>query len=345
MSTEPRRRWLSLLLQLLGSALVIGLLLRHVEWEPLRDAFTMVDWRWLALVPPARAISVTLHELRLYQTLRAWGRPSLLTTLGIGYTSGLTNTVLPLRGGDVLAVALLRKECGVSTMAALTAVGATSVIEALVFGVLLLILLITQGATWAAGVAELDLASAQRDLGLLTAGATMAVVGAVIVLRRLHTRRAPEPGPARGITTLLADAGRGRGAARVAVNAGLALIQVVIYLGSLLLLFLAIGIDPVPALLAAALFQAAGSLASTVLPQTMGAGQAASAVLVLATFGVPSAPALAVAAMLWASHQGTTLALGALPTWRRLGELGKARAGSTGSASPGGDPPESAPAP
>lgn len=328
-------RWRSLVLQLLGSALVIHLLLRHADIEQLRSALIMVHPGWLLLSLPIKALSVTIHELRLYLALSAWTKPQFLRVLGIGYTSGVVNTVVPLRSGDMLAVALLKLECRVSTTAAITAVGLASVLEAVVFGVVLLVLMALQGPGWAAGVAQLELGSAIRDMGLVTALATMGVVGLVIVLRRLHQRallHQSAPGP--GLLGRLADAGRGMGAISLIANAVLALVQVACVFGTLLVLFRALGLAPAPALLAAGLTQAGGSLAATVLPQTLGAGQAASAVLVLATFGIPTAPALALAALMWASHQTVTFVLGLLPLWRRLGRLAelRRREGATASA-------------
>jgi len=325
MRSTPRRRWLGLLLQLLGSGLVIGLLLKHADPQRLRDALAMVDPFWLVLVIPIKALGVTLHELRLYLVLRAWGKPSLSRVLGIGYTAGLTNTVLPLRGGDVLAVALLRAECKVSTVAAVTAVGVASVLEVLVFGVVLLLLLLLQGATWASGVADLELSTLLRDVGLVTAVATMAVLAFVMVLRQIHRRATRGDGPDQGLLQRLADAGRGLGLRAMAINTLLAVVQVGFFLGSMLVMFRAMGLDVAPALLAACVLQAAGSLAATVLPQTMGAGQAASSVLVMATFGIGTAPALALAALMWASHQVVTLILGGVPLWRRLGKLAQLR--------------------
>ncbi len=322
MSAASHRRWPSLLLQLLGSGLVILLLVRHAELDRLRDAMAMVDPVWLVLVLPVRAVAVALHELRLWLALRPWGTPPVGRVLGVGFTAGLANTLVPLRGGDVLAVALLRAECGVSTAAAVTAVGVASVLEALVFGVVLMLLLLIQGAAWAAGVAEIDLGTALRDLALITAAVTMGAAALVLALRQLHRRAAPKAeAPPAGLLARLADAGRGLGLSTLAWNGALAFVQVVFFLASMLVLFRAMGLDVAPALLAAGMLQAAGSLAATVLPQTLGAGQAASTVLVLASFGVPTAPALATAAMLWATHQVVTLLLGGVPLWRRLGRL------------------------
>lgn len=326
--TEPtegaRRRWLRLTLQLLGSGLVLFLLLRHAELDALAEALALVDPRWLLAVLPVKALGLALHELRLYLALRPWTRPSLRGVLGIGFTSGLVNTLLPMRGGDVLAVALIKLECRVGTVAALTAVAATSIIEAVVFGVIFLLLLLTQGPAWAAGAADLVQGSAVRDMSLLTAAAAMGVVGLTVLLRRLHRRdEGAEPRP--GVLARLAEAGRGLGAASVVVNTAVALVQVGLLLATMLLLFRALGIAPVPALLAACLIQAGGSMAATALPQTFGAGQAASSVLVLATFGIPTHQALAMAALLWATHQVVVVMLGVVPFWRRLGRISALR--------------------
>jgi uncharacterized membrane protein YbhN (UPF0104 family) len=322
-AAAPRRRWLGGALQLLGSGVVLWLLLRNTELGELGEALRTMDPRWLLLLLPAKIMAGPFHELRLYLALRPWAKLPLWRVLGIGFTSGLVNTIIPMRSGDVLAVTLLRLECRVATTAAITAVTATSVIEAVVFGVALLGLLLVQGPAWAAGVAELDLDSALRDMGLLTAAAVMGTAVLAVGLRRLHRRfQKVEGAPKAGLVARLAEAGQGLSPRALAVNTGLAAVQVAALFAALLLLFRTLGMEPVPALLAAGLVQAGGSLAATVLPQTLGAGQAAAAVLVLAAFGVPSHEALAFAALNWATHQALALALGAVPTWRRLGRLG-----------------------
>jgi hypothetical protein len=324
MSALPRRRWVQLLLQLLGSAVVILLLLRHVELGGLREALARVDPLWLLLLLPVKAASSALHEFRLYLALLPWGRPPFARVMGIGFTTGLINTVIPMRGGDLLAIALLRLECRVRTAAAITAVGLASVVEALVFGAALLLVLAVQGPGWARELTSWDPAQLTHDLGLLTAAATMIGVGLVILLRFLHRRRQATPGGP-GLLNRLAELGQGLDATSLGINTGLAVVQVAFVFGTLLVLFQALGIDPRPTLLAAGLIQATGSVAATVLPHSFGASQAASAVLVLAMFGVPTAPALALAALMWAAHQLVTLLLGALPLWRRLGALAELR--------------------
>jgi hypothetical protein len=324
-AARGRRGWAGPILQLLGSLLVLYLLLREVEPDELRDAIAMVDLRWLAAVLPIKALGVTLHELRLYLALRPWAQPPLSRVLGIGYCSGLVNTLLPLRGGDLLAVALLRLECRVSTVAALTAVAATSVLEMMVFGFTLLALLLVQGPAWATGAASLNLEDAARDMSILTAGATMGVAGLVILLRKLYKRHDERAPPATSLRSRIADAGRGLGVTSVGINLILALAQVGLFLTALLTLFHALGMAPVPALLAACLVQAGNSMAAAALPQTFGAGQAASTVLVLAAFGIAPPQALAMAVLIWATHQLTVFSLGSLPLLRRIGHLAKLR--------------------
>jgi hypothetical protein len=332
MSSELRRRWVQPLLQVLGSLVVIALLLRHVELRELRDALAMVDPIWLLVLLPVKALSVALHELRLYLALRPWGRPPFARVMGIGFTTGLINSIVPLRGGDLLAVALLRLELRVKTTAALTAVGLASVVEALVFGAVLLLVLITEGPALAQELSSWALDDFTRDLGALTAAATLAGVLGVLALRALYRRRQGGPAKPR-LMDRLAEIGQGLDAASLAINTGLAVVQVAFVFGTLLVLFQALGLDPRPALLAAGLIQATVSVAATVLPHSFGASQAASAVFVLAGFGVPAAPALAVAALMWAAHLVVTLLLGAAPLWRRLGSLAQLRlGGSTGSA-------------
>jgi len=317
------RRRNAVLLQFIGSALVLLLLLRSVDHHRTLDILTQVRPGWLLVAAVARALLLILHELRLYLALLPWKRASLPRVLGVGFTAGLVNTVLPARGGDVLAVTLLKVECGAPLAPAVVAVGLASGLEAVAFGVALLVLLIVQGPTLTAHATAIELLPHSVDLALLTAGVTAAVVVGLLVLRALFTRtqRQDEASTSSPLTRL-AEGGRGLGLGGLILNVLLAAVQGFLVVAIWVALFESLSIEPRAAWLAGGLIQAAGSVLVTALPHGFAAGPAAAAVLVLGALGVDPASALAVAGLAWILHIGLAVALGAWPLWNRLGRLG-----------------------
>jgi len=332
--TVAWRRWGILAVQLLGSALILFLMLRGVELGEVAGALAEVQIGWLLLALLTRTLATSAHELRIYLALLPWPEARLTRVFGLGFTACLVNTVVPARGGDILAVALLRLECRVPTAASAVAVGLASGLEALAFGLTMLLVLLWQGPELAAHPMADTLQWLTSDLAWITAGIALIAVAAIIALRSLYRiSREREAAPAGGRWRWMAEAGRGLGPGGLALNGLLAFAQAGLFLATWVLLFRSLGLQPVAAWLAAALLQAAGSVVSTALPHGLGAGQAATAVLVLAALGIPSAEALALATLAWALNLTIAGLLGGLPTWRRLGTL--AGLASQGGLSPG----------
>jgi len=321
-SARSRRRG-AVLLQAIGSALVLLLLLRSVDHQRTLDILAQVQPGWLLVAAVARALLLILHELRLYLALLPWKRASLSRVLGIGFTAGLVNTVAPARGGDVLAVTLLKAECGAPLAPAVVAVGLASGLEAVAFGVALLVLLLVQGPTLTAHASALELLPHSVDLALLTAGVAAAVAVGLVVLRALFARtQRQDKDNASSPLARLAEGGRGLGLGGLSLNMLLAAVQGFLVVAIWVALFEALSIEPRAAWLAGGLIQAAGSVLVTALPHGFAAGPAAAAVLVLGALGVDTASALAVAGLAWTLHIGLAVALGAWPMWHRLGRLG-----------------------
>ncbi|MFH1469096.1 MAG: cobalamin-dependent protein [Pseudomonadota bacterium] len=321
MSAQPGGRR-ALAIQLAASVAILALLVAAIPGEELRLSLRGLAMGWLLAAFPLKLALVLLHELRLYLPLGPWPRATLRRVMAIGFTAGLTNIALPMRGGDVLAITLLRQECGVPAASGTVAVGLASLLEALVFGLALLALLVLQGPALAVAHPPLAALAETSDLTWLLAALTVGAAGAVGVLRVLHRRRDHAPGGGPGPLTWLAEAGRGLGALRLAANVALAGLQTALVFAIWLCLFRAVGIDVEHPYATAALVQAAGSALVAVLPQGFGAGPTAATIFVLGALGVASAPALAVAGLAWGLHVIVATAIGALPTWHRLGVLG-----------------------
>lgn len=322
MSAPDSRRW-TLLGQVAASLVVITLLLRDAQWDAVLAAMRQADWRWLLVATLAKAAGLTLHELRLWVSLLPWHRLPLRGVLAIGYVSGLTNTILPIRGGDLLAAALLRKEHKVAGGTALAAVGITGFLEAAVFAVFVLAVMVLGAARWEQLLGVVATRNAMGTATLLALGSVFGSVVLVLVSRRLSSQGpGPGPGPLALLKDTLVRAGEGLSALKpLLINLALAALQVAVVVLSFWALLPAMGLTPPVPLLAVSGVIAVGSLAAVVLPPSLGAGPAAAAVFVLGFFGVGEAEALGFAALSWTANSVPPLVLGIGPLWSRAGRV------------------------
>jgi len=328
MSLRPKA--LVPVVQVVVSLAIVVLLVRQAELDAVVRATSASHVGWLGVALLARAIGLTLHEVRLRISLLPNHPRPLLRVVVIGWAAGLVNTVLPMRSGDVVAVALLRTELAVPTPAAISAVGVTALVEVLAFATFLLGVMVFGATRFDELLGSVATDKATLTVSLIALGGLVAAVGIVLVARRLD--RAPEPA-SRGLGGGLRSTLRGAGdhlaqPGLVAPNAALAATQVVCMVTTFWSLLNAIGSPVEQPLLAVAAILAVGTLASVALPPSLGAGPAAVSVFVLGFFGVPEALALAYAALTWCVSVLPAAVLGSIPLWRRLGVLGAVITGS-----------------
>ena len=216
-----RRVALKTAVQLLCSGLVLLLLLRSIDLTVLLGTLGGLAWGWVATAAALKAAALAVRELRLVVAIRPWHEPRVRHILAIGFASGLINTIVPARGGDVLAMALLKRECGVSVTAALAAVAVTSLLEAVVFGLLLLGLLLGFASQWGDLFGIANAAQATSVLSVVTVVAIFGTAIVAIVARRLGAPPAegPRPGLVDHLRALMIEAGRGLGARTLMANA------------------------------------------------------------------------------------------------------------------------------
>ena len=107
--------------QILASLSIIGLLIMQADLGRVRAELAGASLSWLLVATLIKSASLTLHEVRLWISMMPDHKRPAWPVIGIGYTSGLANAVLPARGGDIVAVALLKKEQGVPVPAAVAA--------------------------------------------------------------------------------------------------------------------------------------------------------------------------------------------------------------------------------
>jgi uncharacterized membrane protein YbhN (UPF0104 family) len=314
-------------LQILASLAVIALLIRQADLERVRAELAGASLTWLFVATVIKAASLTLHEVRLWVSLMPDHKRPAWPIISIGYTSGLANSILPARGGDLVAIALLKKEQDVPVPAAVAAVGVTALLEALVFALFLVAVMFMGATQWEQLIGP---EKARQVLWVLLGCCVFAVgfAGLAIFLARKRRNQEQEP-KKRGFRALvrktLEESGATLGAGRfVTLNLALAAIQVALVVGCFLALLPTVGmeLEPHMPVLAVSGVIAFGALSAIVLPPSLGAGPAASAVFVYGFFGVSQDQALAFAAMSWIANTTPVLVLGLLPLLRRIRQFG-----------------------
>jgi uncharacterized membrane protein YbhN (UPF0104 family) len=314
-------------LQILVSLTVIALLIRQADLTRVKQELAGASLGWLVLATFIKSASLTLHEVRLWVSLMPDHKRPAWPIISIGYTSGLANSILPARGGDLVAIALLKKEQSVPVPAAVAAVGVTALLEALVFALFLVAVMFVGATQWEQLIGP---EKAQQVLMVLLACCVFAIGFAVVAIVLAKKRRKVQQGaPLGGLKALvrktLEESGATLGAGRfVALNLGLAAIQVGLVVGCFLALLPTVGINLAPHMpvLAVSGVIAFGALSAIVLPPSLGAGPAASAVFVYGFFGVSQDQALAFAAMSWIANTAPVLILGGVPLLRRIRQFG-----------------------
>ncbi len=319
--------WWKLPLQLSASIAVLVLLAHDAELDRVFAAVLEADLRWVALAFTLKLAGLTLHEVRLWIAVRAHHPASLWRVAVIGYVSGLANSVLPVRGGDLICVGLLRQELQIPTPSAAAAVGITGFLEAAVFGAFTLGVLVFGASRWEEMLGTAETAEAKSWLTLAVLAAVFGAVGLVFVGRRLGSKpemtEAPKrPGPLQLLRQTVVSTGEGLTAwGHMIANVALAVVHVGLVVASFSALFPALGLELDYPLIAACGVIAIGSVAAVVLPPTMAAGTAATSIFVLGFFGVTEAQALAFTALSWCSNTLPPLVTGFVPLVRRIGKI------------------------
>ncbi len=309
------------LAQVAASLVVLTLLFRDVDTEAVTALLPRISWAWLLAALGLKLTTLFLHELRLWVSLNP-PRPSLARVVVIGFASGVLNLVLPGRAGDLAAIGMLVRECRVRPGAAAAAVGVVAFLEAAMFGLTLAVVLLLGADRWQAALGTAQWMKAMSGVTGLTLVGIAVAVAAVLITRRFRGEEEVPDGPAplQLIRDAILQATDNLAApATLAVNTGLALVQVVGMIGAFAMLFPAVGIAVALPMLAASGVLAISSLASVLLPPSYGAGPAAAAVFVLGAFGLPAEDALAYCVGWWLVSQVPAVLLG-VPAFYGRGE-------------------------
>ena len=311
--------------QILASLGVIALLVGQADGARIREELAGASIGWLLIATLIKAASLTLHEVRLWISLWPDYRRPGWPVIAIGYTSGLANAVLPARGGDIVAAALLKKEVDVPVPAALAAVGVTALLEALVFALFLLGVMVVGATQWEQLIGPQKAQQAKLLLIGCCIFALLVAAVSIAMARRKNGDGSERKGLVGLIRGILEATGSSLGAGRyVVLNLILAAVQVVFVVGCFAALLPTVGLELEPdmPLMAVSGVIAFGALSAIVLPPSLGAGPAVAAVFVFGMFGVSEDQALAFAAMSWIANTAPVVLLGFVPLWRRLRHFG-----------------------
>jgi uncharacterized membrane protein YbhN (UPF0104 family) len=325
-----RSHWPSkgiLALQTAASAGVLALMLWEARAAELWAVLVSCHVGCLLAALLARGVALVIHEIRLWWAIRPSRQVSFPTVLGIGFTASLLNVILPIRAGDLTAVALLVREpdAALPTPVAVAAVGLVAFLEALVFGVVLLVFVV-----WRAGelVELLGAAPLARATGTLSfaVGAGVIATALATLAGRLLRKQSASNGSKRPFFVLVADTFRHLGAALGTTRQGglqllLTAAQILLFVATPVLLLPAAGIGVEDPFFAGLGVLAVSSLAAVVLPPSLGAGPATAAVVVLGAMGVGPSRALAFAVLGWVASSLLPAILGVVPACRRIGML------------------------
>ena len=300
---------------MLASVAVIWALVRDVDREALRATLARSSLSWLLAALFVKGLGLTMHELRLWMCLPQ-PRPPFWRVFRLGFIAGMMNLVLPARGGDLLAIALLNRECDVRASAATAAVGLVAFLEAAVFGVFLCGVLVVGAARWVSVIGAEAQAQAVWLVGGVTAAGLLGVLALALLGRLDRLGGVTTRGPLRWIRDTASDAGAVLATpGAVLLHLALAAVGVGFTLMGFALALPAVGLDlPLPWLAAAGVL-ALSSVAAVVLPPTFAAGPAAVSVGVLAVFGVSRTDALAYSVAYWLVAHAPAVVIGLPFLW------------------------------
>ena len=310
------RAWGTRALQLIASIVVLVALVRSADSDQLWGMLAESSLQWLGLAVFLKVISIVLHEVRLWHALPT-PRPAMTPVVRIGLIAGTLNLARPARAGDLTALSLLKRDCGVSLPVAGAAVGLVAFLEMAVFAGFLFVALIAGASQWQRLLGTVEHARALRLTTLGTLAAVVAVLILVAIARRLRAApKSDRTGPIALLRDGLTAVGTTLSTTRwLSLHLLLTAGQVALMIASAAALFPMLGLSvPLPGLAACGVMVGA-SVAAVVLPTGLGAGPAAVSIALLAPLGVPETGALAYAAGFWMLSSLPTASLGLPALW------------------------------
>lgn len=308
------------------SILVLMLFLQDANQEILTDLFGQIHWGWLGVAFVAKAISLSIHEYRLWVGF-PYPRPPIQDTMQIGFSSAVINIVAPGRAGDVAAIAMLHKRCAIPVGIATYAVGIVSFFEGAIFGLMMLAVLLLQSQQWIQYLGtDIHTESINTITGLTLLGILIVVIAAIIG-RRLTDAPSEDSdsdfSPLVWIRDTFNQTGHTLTKPRyILVNSIASLLEVWLMIAAFAMGFWILPLESnlieMTGLMAwslSGLVLGISAISAIVLPPTYGAGNAAASIFILGLFGFDENNALAFAAIWWLISQVPTVILGLPSLW------------------------------
>ena len=123
-------------LQLCLSVSLLFLFVSSLQHDDILETLSQCSMGWLFIALMLKSSSLLLREIRLWLALPV-PRPKFIPTMNIGLFTGALHTFLPLRGGDILSIALLHKNLKIPIPKATFSVGLCAFLEMLILVLLL----------------------------------------------------------------------------------------------------------------------------------------------------------------------------------------------------------------
>ncbi|MCB9777269.1 MAG: flippase-like domain-containing protein [Alphaproteobacteria bacterium] len=288
----------------------------QIELGALRDALSTVSVPWFVGGLLLNTVAAGLHEGRTWLSLPR-PRPRILPVLDACFAGGLINLFVPMRGGDVATVVLLRRSLGVSLPVGAAAIGLCNLLEMLVFALGLPVLVVVGLEPLGRLLGETTVLRVSLGVAGVAVAAAAGTAGAVVAGRWMAARPGVF-GRAGGVVAAVLGtiAGALSTPRDVLGHGALAALQVVLLYLGFMAAMLSVGIGGPELPLMTASLVAASALASLLVPSSWGVGLAGAAGAVFDAFGLPPELALSCAAVHWLTGHVPAAALGFLGVWR-----------------------------
>ena len=303
------------LTQLFLSLLLLWLFVSSFQHENILESILECSFEWLGIAVCLKSISLFLREIRLWMALPT-PRPQLLPTMLIGLFTGALHTFLPMRGGDILSVALLHKKLNISIPKATFAVGFCAFLEMFVFGVLAIITLLMTQHLW---FHIHDLYTEILSWISLSTGLGVVIFALAVLLARIKAPEPEEESPSllQSMYPQILQMLRNSVVSRkyIIYNILLTIADVCMMLLSFACIFNCLHISCDLPFTVSTLILGISAVAAFALPPSYGAGPAASAILVFSLFQLSEEDAIAYAAIWWVLSQFPSLLFGIPSLW------------------------------
>ena len=296
------------------SVVVVYLLVQDANTKDVASILATADWFWLVVAMLIKLLSLCIHEYRLWLAIHP-PRPSITTTMQIGFASACINLVFPARAGDILTIAWLQRTCALPTSVATYAVGMASFFEAALFGLIMMAMLLFHWDFWSELLGHIHLQMFHTITLLTLGGIAVILLVAIVGKRWLREENTADIDAPFSIQQLIRETvvHTHQGLSNIGYltqHIVFSAIEVWLMIASFALGFSVIGLDIAGPWMISGIILGISAISSVVLPPTYGAGHAAASVFLLGLCNIDSSIAIAYATLWWLISQIPTALVG-----------------------------------